>query len=348
MNKPLVSLVVPIYNGEKDAVNLMKCMQGQTYDQWEMIFVDDQSTDNTLAIITDFLKKESRVKVISRDREPKGSATCRNIGLEIAQGKYLINIDADDLVSNHFIEDRVIFMEHNKDCDYATFKACSVVMQNDKMIQTGKVWGENRSKDILLDFLNTEYPFSIWNNIYRTETFRNEKWDENVKIYTDFSFAVPILIKGYNHKYSEKEECDYFYRVGLQNSMTAKFISKEKHESTKYLFNKTWDQLNKLPDRKKYEKAFTHFFILQFTRLLYNGTEIQQKDFVEFCEGYLNRFTFIKMKLVFKLNKIFMNIKKNKQITSKLIVAFFYYPKNIFISLSNKMGFTTRVKQLYK
>ncbi|MBI6019092.1 glycosyltransferase family 2 protein [Clostridium perfringens] len=339
--EPMVSIVIPVFNGESYIENIINCMLRQTYTNWELIFVDDKSEDDTKNIISRFSECDNRIKLIVRNREPKGSTTCRNIGLEAVSGKYLINIDADDFISDDFLQDRVRFMEENLECDYATFKACSVRKVKDKLYFDGEVWGKSRNDDILELFLSTKYPFSIWNNIYRTKKFKNEKWDENVKIYTDFSYAVPAILKGYKHKFALKDAWDYFYVVGVQNSMCSNFISQEKYESTKYLFGKIWRNINEIDDNKKYKKAFNKFFELQFTRLLIKGTEWQQKDYLKFCEEYLNRYALLKMNLVFKGIKLSNNIFKDNNYLSKIIIALFYYPKNIWYGVKNRLNLNT-------
>ena len=280
MKNVLVTIISPVFNAEKYLPDFLKCINSQTYKNWELIIVDDGSSDATLEILNRYKKEDCRIKVFKRLREPKGSLTCRNIGLEYVEGKYFIQIDVDDLFSKTFLENRVNLMEEYPDIDYATFPACSVVEKNGMLFYGGNSWGF-KQRNLLKLFLNTKYPFSIWNNIYKSESLKNELWDEKVKIYSDFSYAIPIILKGYKHIFSKNKQFDYFYKVGLQNSMTASFISEEKFDSTLYLFNKTIIQLNEL-GHSRYVKYFSRFFALQFSRLLTNGTHHQRTRFIKF------------------------------------------------------------------
>jgi glycosyltransferase involved in cell wall biosynthesis len=92
--QPDVSVIIPAYNAElyiKEAINsILK----QSFIRWEMIIVNDGSTDNTQAIVEEFIRKDSRIKLIVQ--ENSGSALARRTGFIHSQGKYIYFLDADD------------------------------------------------------------------------------------------------------------------------------------------------------------------------------------------------------------------------------------------------------------
>ena len=93
MTCPIVSVIIPCYNAEK---NLAQCIDGicrQTLEQIQIICVDDGSTDTTLEILQDYQKKDPRIQVIRQQNAGAGAA--RNAGLERATGEYLSFLDAD-------------------------------------------------------------------------------------------------------------------------------------------------------------------------------------------------------------------------------------------------------------
>ena len=97
---PILSVIIPCYNNGNLLKEMIDCCIQQTFDDWELIIVDDQSTDNfTQKLVKDYVAKENRIKFLIRNRLPKGSVTCRNIGLYSSLGKYIIHFDADDLIS---------------------------------------------------------------------------------------------------------------------------------------------------------------------------------------------------------------------------------------------------------
>ena len=108
----LVSIITPTYNAEKFITETLKSVQNQTYQNWEMILVDDASTDKTVKIIADFAEKDSRIKLFKLEKN-SGNGFARNIALEKAVGKYIAYLDADDLWFPNKLEKQVEFLKTN-------------------------------------------------------------------------------------------------------------------------------------------------------------------------------------------------------------------------------------------
>ena len=101
--KDLISIIVPIYNAERVLPRCLESLLSQTYRPIEIILINDGSKDGSLAVCEKYAEKESFIKVISK--ENGGTATARNAGLDIAQGEYIVFVDADDYVKNDFCEE---------------------------------------------------------------------------------------------------------------------------------------------------------------------------------------------------------------------------------------------------
>ncbi|MBL0736213.1 glycosyltransferase family 2 protein [Flavobacterium sp. GN10] len=108
----LVSILTPTFNTEKFIRLTIESAQNQTYTNWEMILVDDASTDNTVAIIEEFVKKDSRIKLFKLS-ENRGNGFARNAALEKATGKYIAYLDADDLWFPEKLEKQIQFLKAN-------------------------------------------------------------------------------------------------------------------------------------------------------------------------------------------------------------------------------------------
>lgn len=290
---PKVSIIIPCYNNGKYLTKMLDCFMGQTTPFWEIIIVDDGSTDNTPLLIAEYSQKDSRIRFFARNRQPKGSVVCRNIGFEKASGEYICHLDADDLVSDRFVENRIGFMERHPELDYASFCAKTFIDDQELPDYNVKVktYGVSvNTKDLLEDFLTANYSFSVWNNIYRKEAIMSSPWDEKVKIYTDFSFIVPGILKGLKHAFSDIQEVDYFYRTFPNKkksiNMCSNFVSDEKCESTLYLFEKTLTQLQCREDYDHRKGQFLKFIILNFQRLLIEKNFNQAEKYIELVDRY--------------------------------------------------------------
>lgn len=119
--RPFVSIVMSAYNSEKYIAEAIESMLNQTYKSFEFIIIDDGSTDNSLKIIKNYQRSDSRIIVISR--ENRGLPYSLNEGIKKAQGKYIIRMDADDISMPERLEVQVMFMESSPEvgvCGSAT------------------------------------------------------------------------------------------------------------------------------------------------------------------------------------------------------------------------------------
>ncbi|MCW0484740.1 glycosyltransferase family 2 protein [Gaoshiqia sediminis] len=328
---PKLSIIIPCFNNGSLLAVLIECIRRQTFEDWELIVVDDQSTDATPSIVRGFEQTDKRIKLIVRSQEPKGSATCRNIGFDMATGKYIIHFDADDLISDTCFENRVKFMDNHPTIDYASFPAMAFT-DPDKLPSfhdKGRLYGADQDDiDLLKRFLSADYPFSTWNNIYKRTALEDIRWDEKVKIYTDFSYIVPGILKGLKHQFSGQEEIDYYYRVNPPTgSMCSTFVSPEKCSSTIYLFSKTLDSLSKRADYKKRKKQFLQFIVLHFERLVMDGDKTKVQDYLVFCEKYFRGNIATSLDLISKIVIGIQNLKLRKGVLYLLIVLRFGYLK---------------------
>lgn len=112
-NSPLISVVMPAYNAEEFIAESIASVQAQNYENWELLIIDDHSTDNTAFISADWQKRDSRIKLI-RLTTNQGAGFVRNIGIKAAEGEYISFLDADDIWKPHKLQAQVEFMIKNK------------------------------------------------------------------------------------------------------------------------------------------------------------------------------------------------------------------------------------------
>lgn len=305
---PKVSIIIPSYNKAELLIEMIESIMAQTYKNWELIIVDDGSDEINYMKILSFVKSDERCTYTKRNREPKNGDTCRNIGVDMAQGEYLILFDSDDVVAPNCLEQRVRFMQAHPEIDYASFPYAK--FQNgdiDYQRTAKKLYKKVDDNDILLSILKADYPFTVWSNIYRKAAIENIKWDENVFIYQDFDFMFNCALAGLRHGYCDLD-IDYYYRQFTDGSnVSGKTISKEKCDSTIYLFSKTIDSLKMHGLYDKYREDFLHFLILHYVRLLNGASMPNINCYVDFVTlNYRNRIW------RFKLAKPLANLKKGR------------------------------------
>lgn len=111
--RPLISVITPAYNAERFIEDAINSVLRQTYTHWEMIIVDDCSTDRTREIIKLYLRKDTRIKLIEL-KNNSGPAVARNVAFEHARGRYLAFLDADDQWMPEKLEKQLNFMQERQ------------------------------------------------------------------------------------------------------------------------------------------------------------------------------------------------------------------------------------------
>lgn len=112
----LVSIILPTYNGANYIKDALDSILKQTYTNWEVIIVDDCSTDNTLEIIQEYAQKDNRIKIITNNTNKKLPASL-NIGFEAAHGEYFTWTSDDNMYKENAIEYMADFLDKNTDVD---------------------------------------------------------------------------------------------------------------------------------------------------------------------------------------------------------------------------------------
>jgi len=109
---PLVTVVTPLYNSEAFVADAVRSVMAQTFDDWEMIIVDDASSDKSAATVATFLEQDDRLKLI-RLVQNEGSSVARNKAIRRARGRFIAFLDADDYWAPRKLESQLAFMQSN-------------------------------------------------------------------------------------------------------------------------------------------------------------------------------------------------------------------------------------------
>ena len=108
----LVSIITPTYNSEKYIAQTIRSVQSQSYSNWEMIIVDDCSSDKTESIIMDFINNDSRISFYQLQKN-SGAGVARNQAVDLAKGRYIAFLDSDDLWKPEKLQKQITFLELN-------------------------------------------------------------------------------------------------------------------------------------------------------------------------------------------------------------------------------------------
>ncbi|PHS66840.1 MAG: glycosyl transferase [Flavobacterium sp.] len=117
----LISIITPSFNSEKYISETIKSVQNQSYSNWELLIVDDASTDTTCLIAERYSKKDTRIQ-LTKNATNKGAAFCRNLATKLAKGTYIAFLDSDDLWHSNKLEKQINFMnKHQNGVSYTNY-----------------------------------------------------------------------------------------------------------------------------------------------------------------------------------------------------------------------------------
>lgn len=116
MEKDKVSIITPMYNAQKFIAKAIESVRSQTYQNWEMLIINDKSKDKSFEIANEFAKKDDRIKIVNV-KQNVGVVRGRNQLIEKATGKYIAFLDADDFWHEKKLEKQINFMKEKR-CGY--------------------------------------------------------------------------------------------------------------------------------------------------------------------------------------------------------------------------------------
>ena len=291
MEKPLISIIIPVYKVEKYLEKCIKSVLDQTYKNIQIILVDDGSPDNCGNICDNYAKIDNRIEVIHKANG--GLSEARNVGLKVARGEYIGFVDSDDYVSNEMFENLYNTLISN-DVDVSICNFYTVI-NNKNIIKNADNGVEIYNKleilkEILLDKKIQSY---AWNKLYKRELFKDIEYPVGKK-YEDIGTTFYIL-----------EKCN---KIAVSGSPEYYYITRGDSIVNNNTEGTVIDYISLISDRydyidKKYKelKKYNDYYITKTLITAYTDAYYLKNNSEEFLK-ILNNF-FNKVKDIFKNNE---------------------------------------------
>lgn len=218
INKPIVSIIVPVYNAEKYLKECINSIVEQTYENLEIILVNDGSLDSSGCICDDFAAKDHRIKVIHM--ENAGVSSARNTGIRIANGKYIMFVDADDKITAECVDILVKAIEQH-DVDIAFGKSFTSDYSKGGTEEV-IVWQDDEAlRECLRYRIST---FSVWAKLYRKDLIGLTEFSTNIKVNEDALFLFELCCK--KPKILNISDEIYYYRPNENSVSRSRYSDK--------------------------------------------------------------------------------------------------------------------------
>lgn len=232
MNPPLVSVIMSVYNGEKYLVQAIDSILNQTYQNFEFIIIDDCSTDNSSHILQEYAKKDSRIKIIKKEKNIgiKGFIENLNLGISIAEGKYIARMDADDISLPERFQKQVIFLENNPKISMV---GAQIDFINEKNEIIGEKTGALEHEEIVKKMTSQ---IQLFHPVIMFRNHQNIKYREKFIYCEDYDLYLNLITQG--KKLANINEKLLHYRI-LESSISRKgdnFVKKLMVEKALYFY----------------------------------------------------------------------------------------------------------------
>lgn len=289
--KPKISIIVPVYNVEKYLNRCVDSIINQTYENLEIILVNDGSTDKSSEICDMYSKRDNRIKVIHKKNG--GLSSARNAGLDIASGLYIGFVDSDDWISNDMYEHLYSIIEEYEcdiaKCDALYTRATSI---NNKTTEKQKI-EVIKDDEAIKKLLETSTMLSVCKRLYKASLFIGVRFPHG-KINEDFVPSYNLFKKSNFIVISNLKKYYYYMREG---SITKSGLSEKDFDYIDAcdeiikLVSNDYPQFLELAKQRRYRANFTLLAKLAYFGSAPNNTNIeeQQKTLLkEIRKNYFN------------------------------------------------------------
>lgn len=226
INNPAISIIIPIYNVEKYLSRCLGSIEKQAFCDFEVIMVDDGSTDGSAAIAENFAKRDKRFKFFSQ--ENLGASKTRNFAMKQAAGEYIAFIDSDDYISYGFLTLLYSAIKRsNADIAMCGFNIHYEQNGRNKPVKSLKAGEYSREEALGYLLQDSEIRFFIWNKLWKADLLKNNNIEFRDMYYEDILFCTTAFSK--INKLVVIDKKAYYYsrrtKTFLESSMTDKRIN---------------------------------------------------------------------------------------------------------------------------
>ncbi len=310
-----ISVIMPVYNAEKHLKKSVDSVINQTYKNFELIVIDDGSTDLSGKICDEYAATDKRIKVIHQKNS--GVSKARNSGIEASKGKYIVFLDSDDEMDSNLLEDNLKIADKLKpDVLIFNFRyRHSDQSVNNEFKQDELFFGDNERffNEKLETVVEKELMNAPWNKIIRSELIKSNKlcFDERYSILEDAMFSLSVCANA--KTICVNSEIYHSYYIWETGSLRTKW-SENRFLAIKELYKLEKKYCSKYSNNKHQLHFFGKIFcnsIFAFMQLVSVNTELSFKKRREVIKDVCND---NKVRQVFLSKQFKQNIGINKKI----------------------------------
>ncbi len=235
-NIPTISVIVPVYNTEKYLNQCIDSILAQTFTDFELLLIDDGSTDNSAMICDEYAQKDSRVRVFHKKNG--GVSSARNLGLDNACGEWIAFVDGDDWIKPNYLYSMI--SQSDADLIMSSFEIIDKVEMWDNRIGN-ELYNNSKIKFFLERYINTATLCAPWCKLFKKSIIGNLKFDETISFAEDTIFCFEYLEKVDSVK--TISNFGYQYRRGLNEALSVKLLSISEYRDIIHEYSNSFKKL---------------------------------------------------------------------------------------------------------
>lgn len=264
MSNPIVSIVTPHFNKGHFVEDCIRSVMGQSLREWEMLIVDDFSTDGSDELAKNIANLDERI-VFWQNRGKKGASSCRNQGLASAKGEYVMFLDSDDLLAPDCLQRRVEEMRVNPQMDYAVYP---MGLFHTTLGDSDVICNIPTDVDPLHRFLNRDIVWLISGPIWKKSVLDElGGFDDSLHSQQDYDLHVRALIADYPYRYHHVEP-DVYYRQEVHSIPRLQSQTVEHFQFRFEMVLRHYDLLQKADKLGDAEKLLLARYLLDLAQMM--------------------------------------------------------------------------------
>lgn len=264
-SKGLISIIIPLYNGEKHIEECLDSVTSQTYKYIEVLVIDDGSLDNGAAVVEDYQSKDTRVKLLCK--ENGGVSSARNMGLKEAVGEYIMFLDCDDTLKNDCCE-VLIKLITKQQSDLAACKFVYQTMSQGQVLKESSQIIEDKNIKTLPEFgesfqelFDNKVYLSVCAKLYKKDIIERGEilFQEGIAIGEDMLFNFEFFKQSV--RVSVKNYAGYEYKINADEKSASSKSDKKKYDNAVFLYHKGIEFADKMDFLEKFEKTLIKYYL---------------------------------------------------------------------------------------
>ena len=258
MNKPLISIIVPVYNSQTYLSACLDSILAQTYSCYQIIIVNDCSSDNSIDIIENYKKKSKNVILINHDQN-QGIGGARNTGLKVAEGDYITYIDSDDEVSSNYCEELINLIGSADIAVAGRATFVNGIYTKSKTASRVEYVDNITAIKYQLQGIYSSHP--AWGKLYKRKVAYCIPFEEQY-VFEDIRYSLETYLHSQKVVFSDKDM--YMYKMHPNTVMTSN--GNRQMEGHTYAAQYVYKRLNEEGLYKECESAFKMFLARAIAR----------------------------------------------------------------------------------